>query len=109
MHVAFDEQIFAIQRYGGISRQFAELAKQFMQHPEFKVDLQPMNVPVVNRYLLDSPDLSDHLRVTGVTNSYRALAHFSVCQYCDRQRRRSLVGAYRRLSGGHDSDYPAAR
>ena len=76
MRVALDEQIFAIQRYGGISRQFAELAKQFMQHPEFKVDLQPMNVPVVNRYLLDSPDLSDRLRVTGVTNSYRALAHF---------------------------------
>ena len=76
MRVAFDEQIFAIQRYGGISRQFAELAKQFIQHPEYGVDLQPMNVPVVNRYLLDSPELLNRMRVTGVSSSYRALAHF---------------------------------
>ena len=76
MRVAFDEQIFAIQHYGGISRQFFELAKQFLGHPEFDVALQPLNAPIVNRYVLDAPHLAQALNVKAVKSSYRALAHF---------------------------------
>ena len=52
VRVAFDEQIFAIQRYGGISRVFAELAREFEGDPSHGVELQPIAAPVVNEYLL---------------------------------------------------------
>lgn len=55
MRVAFDEQIFAIQRYGGISRVFAELAHQFIANPELGVELQPVAAPLVNEYILKDP------------------------------------------------------
>lgn len=52
VRVAFDEQIFAIQRYGGISRVFAQLAREFQGDPGYGVQLQPIAAPVVNEYLL---------------------------------------------------------
>ncbi len=52
MRVAFDEQIFAIQRHGGISRVFAELAREFQTNPAHGVELQPVNAPIVNEYVL---------------------------------------------------------
>lgn len=52
VRVAFDEQIFAIQRYGGISRVFAQLAREFEHDPGHGVQLQPIAAPVVNEYLL---------------------------------------------------------
>ena len=52
MRVAFDEQIFAIQRHGGISRVFAELAREFETDPGHGVQLQPVNAPIVNEYIL---------------------------------------------------------
>ena len=55
MRVAFDEQIFAIQRHGGISRVFAELAHQFVSNPDLGVELQPVAAPLVNEYLLRDP------------------------------------------------------
>ena len=55
VRVAFDEQIFAIQRYGGISRVFAELAHQFIANPELGVELQPVAAPLVNEYILRDP------------------------------------------------------
>ena len=55
MRVAFDEQIFAIQRHGGISRVFAELAHEFVSNPELVVELQPVAAPLVNEYLLRDP------------------------------------------------------
>ena len=39
MRVALDEQIFAIQPYGGISRMFAEIAQQFASGAIPDVDL----------------------------------------------------------------------
>lgn len=56
MRVAFDEQIFAIQRHGGISRVFAELAHEFVTHPELDVQLQPVAAPLVNEYVLRDPE-----------------------------------------------------
>jgi len=76
VRVAFDEQIFAIQPYGGISRQFFELAKQFINHPELDVQLQPLQAPIVNRYVLDDSQLRKALEVTEARGTYRALAHF---------------------------------
>ena len=61
--MAFDEQIFAIQRFGGISRVFAELAKQFISQSELGVELQPVAAPLVNEYILRDPILAEALAV----------------------------------------------
>ncbi len=52
VRVAFDEQIFAIQRFGGISRVFAELAHEFISNPDLGVELQAVSAPLVNEYIL---------------------------------------------------------
>lgn len=61
--MAFDEQIFAVQRYGGISRVFAELAREFELNPSLDVELQPIAAPVVNEYLLRDPVTASKLAV----------------------------------------------
>jgi glycosyltransferase involved in cell wall biosynthesis len=63
VRVAFDEQIFAIQRYGGISRVFAELAREFESDPTHEVELQPIAAPVVNEYLLRDAETARKLDV----------------------------------------------
>ena len=63
VRVAFDEQIFAIQRHGGISRVFAELAHEFEVNPEHGVQLQPVNAPIVNEYILRDRTSAEHLVV----------------------------------------------
>ena len=74
--MAFDEQIFALQAYGGISRMFAELATQFIDDPDLGVDLLPLNAPVINRYLLENPQLSQHLAVRDAAHEYRSLLRY---------------------------------
>ena len=76
MRVAIDEQIFAIQYFGGISRLFAELSKQFTTDESVDVRMLPLDVPVVNRYLLDDPRLRQALRVSAAHNSYTALGRY---------------------------------
>ena len=71
-----DEQIFAIQPYGGISRLFAELTRQYLSDPELGVDLDPLQAPIVNRYILDDPVLTNRLRVRGARNQWTALAWY---------------------------------
>ncbi len=61
--MAFDEQIFAIQRHGGISRVFAELAAAFTRDPRLDVDLVAMDAPVVNEYLLRDAQVASALAV----------------------------------------------
>ena len=63
MRVAFDEQIFAIQRHGGISRVFAELAREFETNPNHGVDLQPVKAPIVNEYILRDNTTAERLVV----------------------------------------------
>ena len=63
MRVAFDEQIFAIQRHGGISRVFAELAREFETNPSHGVELQPVNAPIVNEYILRDHTIAERLVV----------------------------------------------
>lgn len=76
MQVAFDEQIFAVQHYGGISRLFAELLRQFSDDPGIGVDVEPIGAPIVNRYLLDNPELTRRLALRPAANSYAALARY---------------------------------
>jgi len=76
VRVAFDEQIFAIQPYGGISRMFAELAQQFIGEPDLGIQLLPLNAPVINRYALDHPDIRKHLAVRDAGHEYYSLARY---------------------------------
>ena len=63
VRVAFDEQIFAIQRHGGISRVFAELAREFETNSDHDVQLQPVNAPIVNEYILRDHTTAERLVV----------------------------------------------
>jgi len=82
-----DEQIFAIQPYGGISRLFAELTRQYLTDPELGVDLDPLQAPIVNRYILDDPALTSRLQVRGARNQWMALAWY----FSHLERRRADV------------------
>lgn len=81
-----DEQIFAVQEYGGISRMFAELAEQYTTDPSLGVHLQPLDAVVANHYLLDDAGLAAALNVRPARNHYSALAH-----YFARGRRRADI------------------
>ena len=76
MRVAFDEQIFTIQEYGGISRLFFELARQFSKYPELGVEILPINSEIVNRYVLSDTFLTEKLQVHQAKGKYRALAKY---------------------------------
>ena len=82
-----DEQIFAIQPYGGISRLFAELTRQYLTDPTLGVDLDPLQAPIVNRYILDDPVLTSALQVRGARNQWTALAWY----FSHLERRRADV------------------
>lgn len=74
--MAFDEQIFALQAYGGISRLFAELAGQFLRDPELGVQLLPLNAPVINRYALDDELIRIRLAVREARHEYYSLLRY---------------------------------
>lgn len=76
VRVAIDEQIFAIQRFGGISRLFAELARYFITDSTLDVELMPLDAPVVNRYLLDDPTLAPALGLRSARSQWTALAWY---------------------------------
>ena len=86
MHVALDEQIFAIQPYGGISRLFYEKASAFVRDPSLGVQLEPLSAPVVNEYLLGDPELAQALKATRARDSYTAL----VMQFARRRRNNNV-------------------
>lgn len=71
-----DEQIFAIQAFGGISRMFAELARQYVHHGVSDVALLPFSAPIVNRYVLDDPEVSTALGARAARNEWTALARY---------------------------------
>ena len=76
MKLAMDEQIFAVQRYGGIGRLFYEKARAFSMNGAFGVDLEALNAPIVNEYVLRDSDLVSRLQVRAAANPYTALAHY---------------------------------
>ena len=71
-----DEQIFAIQSYGGISRLFAELARQYAQGEIPEIELLPIHAPIINRYVLDDPSLARALDATAARNEWTALVRY---------------------------------
>ena len=77
MRVAFDEQIFAVQRFGGISRMFAELMSQFQKGAVPGIEVLPLNAPVINRYLLDDRELAADLNVWPARTEFTALARYA--------------------------------
>lgn len=76
MRVALDEQIFAIQPVGGISRMFSELARQFLDEQPPDVELVPFQTPIVNRYILEDGLMSRSLNARSARNPWTALASY---------------------------------
>lgn len=76
MRVAFDEQIFTLQAYGGISRMFAELTQQFLIEEDLDVHLLPLNAPIINRYALDHDIVRERLAVWDARHEYYALTRY---------------------------------
>jgi len=77
MRVSMDEQIFAIQRYGGISRLFSELAEQFAFNHIADVELLPLKAPIINRYILENPRLAIELQAYESRNEWISLARYA--------------------------------
>lgn len=86
VRVSLDEQIFAIQPYGGISRLFYEKASSFVRDSSLDVSVEPLNAAVVNEYLLGDSELSRALGVRRSAGSYQALA-----RYFTSRRRKTTV------------------
>lgn len=106
MRLAFDEQIFAVQNYGGISRDFYEQARVITQDSSLDVHLEPLQAPIVNEFLLQDTDLARILKVWSARGPYSALAKF-----LSRGRKKAHVDIIHNtfyLPGGL-SDYPKAR
>ena len=55
---------------------FAELARQFSVHAAEGVTLAPLAAPIVNRYVLDDPELTSALHARGARNEWTALARY---------------------------------
>jgi len=104
--VALDEQIFAVQNYGGISRNFYEQVRVMKSDTSSSATLEPLRAPIVNEFLLQDDALAQELMVSRAHGPYTALARFLT-----RRRRKSHVDVVHNtfyLPGGL-SDYPFAR
>ena len=84
MRVALDEQIFAVQSFGGISRLFFELARSYSG--EVPLELLSIDAPIVNDYLLSDAALARQLGVRRASGPYAALA-----SYLTRRTRRTTA------------------
>jgi len=71
--VAVDEQIFALQKHGGISRLFYEVMKQYVANPDLDVDLLPFARPIINDYVLTDPQLRESLKPVGSKTTVQGL------------------------------------
>ena len=78
VQVFLDEQIFTIQKFGGISRVFHELARQFHSNQNLGVQLIPFDAPVVNHYLLNDVELARALVARRAQSTALALGRFLV-------------------------------
>lgn len=106
MRIAFDEQIFTVQHYGGISRDFVEQIRHLKAEEGSRIDVLPLEAPVVNEYLLQDSQLIDTLRVWQAKGPYSALG-----RYLRRPRRRDgadIIHNTFYLPRGL-SDYPEAK
>ena len=63
IRVVFDEQIFLLQKYGGISRYFTELITTFIENPELGVKPVLPFQAARNEHLISKPGIDDIKRV----------------------------------------------
>lgn len=73
MRVAIDEQIFALQKHGGISRLFYELISQYTTDPSYGVDVLPFDRPIINDYVLLDYQLNHYLGAVGSSSTITGL------------------------------------
>ena len=73
MKVAIDEQIFALQRHGGISRVFYELMSQYRTNPDFNVQVLPFDRPIISEYVIGDVPLRDYLNATASNRTITGL------------------------------------
>jgi glycosyltransferase involved in cell wall biosynthesis len=66
----YDEQIFLLQDYGGISRYFTELIKTFHAHPEMGVEPVLSSRSVRNQYLLGETNFLELRRVDSTFSAF---------------------------------------
>jgi glycosyltransferase involved in cell wall biosynthesis len=76
--LALDDQIFAIQRHGGISRIFYELTAQFLREPSLGVEMVATNSRVVNDYVLADPAVAQALGARRAGSAAAAIVHLLV-------------------------------
>jgi glycosyltransferase involved in cell wall biosynthesis len=58
IRVLYDDQIFQLQKHGGISRYFSELIKEFNQSPELGIEPVLTSTRTVNNHLLNDSGLT---------------------------------------------------
>lgn len=87
IRVMYDEQIFLLQEYGGISRYFTELIKAFEANPALGV-LPVLSSKVVrNKYLLEE---TKSLSLTPVNSESRAFWHLLTQMVVNRRARKDI-------------------
>ena len=106
MRIAFDEQVFAIQQFGGIARYVAELSQQFVEHSDLGIDLVTRPTPVFNDYLIRGL----HGRPT-MPGAYEASHLGAMARMMARRRHRDTVDVVHHTFylTRFLSDYPGAR
>ena len=73
MKVAIDEQIFALQKHGGISRLFYELISQYTNDASYGVEVLPFDRPIINDYVLLDYQLNHYLGAVGSSSTITGL------------------------------------
>jgi glycosyltransferase involved in cell wall biosynthesis len=71
--VAYDPQIFLMQKRGGISRYFVELIKAFQQNPEIGINPVLINSKVMNEYALSDLKKLGVIDGSGMLQPWREL------------------------------------
>lgn len=87
IRVLYDEQIFLLQEYGGISRYFTELIKVFESNPDLGIQPLVASKTVLNRYLLEE---TKSLPIKRLKNSKAAIFYLAFQVLFNRQTFRAF-------------------
>ena len=105
IRVLYDEQIFSLQEYGGISRYFTELIKHFEANPELGVRPLLASSRVINKYLQNE---TKSLGVKGIQSKFLSVIRLFLGMALKRKTRNKvdivhhtfyLPGFFGRFSG----------
>lgn len=73
IRVLYDDQIFQLQKHGGISRYFSELIKEFNQRPELGIEPVLTSTRTLNNHLLKDAGLTSLKRNSALTGLLRLI------------------------------------